>query len=95
LRSCVKLGGGAGVLSIACLIILLLSLDVFSTLKHIRLGFSHPLVLGVLHYIYSQPLDLMGIHIFCCVHHEKRMALHDVVRGAFVTIAENAIFHVF
>jgi hypothetical protein len=71
-----------------------LTLDVFFTLLHIRLGLSHPLVLGVSHCICSQPLDLIGIHILCCIHGEKRMALHDVVHGAFVTIVKNARFHV-
>ncbi len=84
-----------GALLIARLIILSFSFKCFLHPVHIRLGLSHPLVLEVLHYIYSQPLDLMGIHIFCCVHREKRMALHDVVRGVFVTIAKDARFHVF
>ncbi len=34
--------------------------NVFSTTLHIRLGLSHPLILGVSHCIYNQPLDFMG-----------------------------------
>jgi len=36
----------------------------------------------------------MGIHIFGCAHGEERMALHDVVRGVFATIAKDVKFHV-
>jgi hypothetical protein len=64
LRSCV------GIWLLACLIILFfhLALNVFSTTLCTRLGFSHPLVLGVSHWICNQPLDPMGIHLLCCVH---------------------------
>ncbi len=36
----------------------------FSTALHTKLNLSHPLVLGVSHYICNQPLDPMGIHFF-------------------------------
>jgi hypothetical protein len=36
----------------------------FSTTLHTKLNLSHPLVLGVSHYICNQPLDPMGIHFF-------------------------------
>ncbi len=45
-----------------------LYLYVFSTTLHTRLGFSHPLILGVSHWICNQPLETMGIHLLCCVH---------------------------
>jgi hypothetical protein len=45
-----------------------LDLYVFSTTLRTRLGFSHPLILGVSHWICNQPLDPMGIHLLCCVH---------------------------
>jgi len=65
-------------------------LDVFSTALHIRLGISHPLVLGVSHCIFNQPLNPTRIHLLHCAHGGERMALHD----AFGAIVENARFHV-
>jgi hypothetical protein len=41
-----------------------LASNVFSTALHTKLNLSHPLVLGVSHYICNQPLDPMGIHFF-------------------------------
>jgi hypothetical protein len=65
-------------------------LDVFSIALRIRLGLSHPLVLGVSHCIFSQPLNPTRIHHFCCAHGGEGTALHDV----FATIVKNARFHV-
>jgi hypothetical protein len=59
-----------------------------------RLGLSHPLVLGVSHYICSQPLDLMGIHHFHCADGGEKMASHDAVQIVFVTIVWDTWFHV-
>jgi hypothetical protein len=70
-----------------------LPLDVFPTPLCIRLGLSHPLVLGVSHYIYSQHLDPMGIHLFYCMHGGENMALHDV-QNAFTAIVRDAKFNV-
>jgi hypothetical protein len=36
----------------------------------------------------------MGIHLFRCTHGGERIALHDVVRDAFASIAKKARFHV-
>jgi len=65
-------------------------LDVFSITLRIRLGLSHPLVVGVSHCIFSQPLNPTRIHLLRCAHDGERMALHD----AFGTIVKNAKFHV-
>ncbi len=65
-------------------------LDVFSTTLRIRLGLSHPLVVGVSHCIFSQPLNPTRIHLLRCAHSGERMALHD----AFGTIVKIAKFHV-
>ncbi len=64
--------------SCRCLVISLL-LDVFSMPLCTRLGFSHPLILGVSHCICNYPMDLMGIHFLCCAHGAKKITLHDVV----------------
>jgi hypothetical protein len=71
-----------------------LALDVFPTSLHTRLGFSHPLVLGVSHCICSQLLDPKGIHFFCYVHGGEKIALHDIVLDAFMVIAKDVGFHV-
>jgi len=56
-----------------------LTLDVFSIALPIKLGLSHPLVLEVSHYIYNQPLHLIGINLFYCIHVGARMVLHNIV----------------
>jgi hypothetical protein len=71
-----------------------LILNVFFIALCIRLVFSHLLVLGVSHYICSQLLDPMGIHLLHYVHGGERMASHVVVRNAFITIVKDARFHV-
>jgi len=92
LKSCVKLN--ADVCLLAHLIILFFHLPYFfSTTLHTRLGFSHHLVLGVSHYICNQPLDFMGIYLFCWTHGGERMILHDVMWNAFVVIATNVGLH--
>lgn len=53
--------------------------NVSSTALHVRLNLSLLLVLGVSHYVCSQLLDLIWIHLFRCVHGGGRMTLHDVV----------------
>jgi hypothetical protein len=84
---------GVGICDIIVIFLHLVS-DVFFITLCIRLVYSHPLALGVSHYICSQPLDLMGIHLFHCTHGGERMALRDVVRDASTTIAKYAKFHV-
>jgi hypothetical protein len=95
-RSCLKLcaGPSAGTWLLVRWIIPFfhLLLYVFSIALRTRLGFSRPLVLGVLHCICSQPLDPMKIHLFHCAHHGERMASHDVVRVFFATIVKDARF---
>jgi hypothetical protein len=67
--------------------------DFFTTLC-IKLGVSHPLILGVSHCICSQPLDVMGIHLFHYTHGADKMVLHDVVRDVFMAIGKSARFDV-
>jgi hypothetical protein len=61
---------------------------------HTRLGLFHPLVLRVSHYICSQLLNPMGIHIFRCTHGGESMALHVVVRDVFMVIAKDGGFQI-
>jgi hypothetical protein len=68
--------------------------NVFSTALHIRLNFSHPLILRVSHCICSQHLDPMGIHLLHCIYGEERMASHDVVWDVFAIIMKDVRFHV-
>jgi hypothetical protein len=46
---------------------------VFSTMLRTQLGLSHPLALGLSHYIRGQPLGLIGIHPLCCAHGQLPM----------------------
>ncbi len=94
LRLCV--GPSEGIQLLAYLIIPFfhLPLNVLSTTLPTWLGLSHPLVLGVSHYICNQPLDPLGIHLLCCTHGGEKMAFHDVVRNVFMVIVKDAGFHV-
>ncbi len=94
LKSCARLDVGAWLLARSIIHFFHLLSNIFFTTLCTRLGLSHPLVLGVSHYICSQPLDPMGIHLFRCAHGEEKMASHDVVQIVFVTIVKIAGFHV-
>jgi hypothetical protein len=61
---------------------------------HTKLGFLHPLALGLSHYIYGQPLDPMGIHFFHCIHGWERTVSHDAMWDAFAFIMKDVCFHV-
>jgi hypothetical protein len=97
-RTCLKLCAGqnakAWLLTYPIIFFFPLLSNVFSTTLHIRLSISHPLVLGVSHYICSQPLDPMGIHLLPCVHGGERTTLHYVGRDVFVAIMKDVKFHV-
>jgi hypothetical protein len=78
-----------------CLVVNLLShqffclvSNVFSTALHTKLSLFHPLIFKVSHYICNQPLDLMGIHLFCYTHGGERTTSHDVVWNVFVANAK-------
>jgi hypothetical protein len=53
-----------------------LALDVVSPIVHTRLGLPHSLALGLSNCICGQPLDPMGIHLFCCTHGKERTTSH-------------------
>jgi hypothetical protein len=59
-------GLGANISLLTCTIIIFFHLasNVLSTTLHTKLGISHPLVLGVWHYICRRHLDPMEIHLF-------------------------------
>ncbi len=59
-----------------------------------KLGLPHPLALKLSHYICGQPLDSMGIHLFCCFHGKERVASHDAMWDAFASIVRDVGFHV-
>ncbi len=58
-----------------------------------KLGVPHLLIFGLSHYIYGQPLDLMGIHLFCFAHGGEKMTSHNVIWDAFVSITKDVGFH--
>ncbi len=69
-----------------------LLLNVLFTVMRIKFSFSHLLFVEVLHYICSQPLDPMGIHLFRCMHGGEKITLHDVVRNTFMIVARDVGF---
>ncbi len=42
----------------------------------------------------TYPINPMGIYFLCCVHDNKRIGTHDVVRNTFATIVWDVSFHV-
>jgi len=42
----------------------------------------------------TYPINPMGIYFLCCVHDNKRIGTHDVVRNTFATIVWDVGFHV-
>jgi hypothetical protein len=58
-----------------------------------KLGLPHLLTFGLSHYIYGQPLDLMGIHLFCCAHGGEKKKSHNVISDAFASITRDVGFH--
>jgi hypothetical protein len=58
-----------------------------------KLGLPHVLPFGLSHYIYSQHLDPMGIHLFCCDNGGEKITSHNVVWDAFAFITKNIGFH--
>ncbi len=67
--------------------------NIFSLTLHNRLG-SHPMVCCFSWCICSQPIDLLRIHIFCCIHEAKLTTTHDVVQDFFTSIVRDVEFHV-
>jgi hypothetical protein len=94
LRSCAGPCAGAWLLNHPINLFFRLLLNVFFTVVRTKLGFSHLLVLEVLHYICSQPLDPIGIHLFRCAHGGERTTLHNVVQDTFMIVATDVRFHV-
>jgi hypothetical protein len=41
-----------------------------------------------------QPLDPMGIHLFCCAHGGKNIVSHDIVHDAFAFITRDIRLHI-
>ncbi len=59
-----------------------------------KLGLSHPLVLGLTHYICGHPLNPMGIHLLHCTHGGEKTTSHNVIRDAFMSIVRDVRFHI-
>jgi len=68
--------------------------NIFPSMLDIKLGLPHPLVLGPTHCIFSQLLNPMGIHFFCCAHGGEKITSYDVIRDVFASIVKNVGFHV-
>ncbi len=94
MKSCVRLNVNTWLFAHLIILFFRLLPNVFSTALHTKLDLFHPLIFGVSHCIYSQPLDLMEIHLLCCTHGEERTILHDIVWDVFIAIARYTWFHV-
>jgi len=54
---------------------------------------AHPFIVGIFRCVCTHSTDLMGIHLLCCAHANKRIWTHDVVHDTFVAIAQDVGFH--
>lgn len=51
-----------------------------------------PLIFEMSHCICNQPLDFMGIHLFCYIHGGEITILHNVVQDVFTIMLRDARF---
>jgi hypothetical protein len=79
MKSCLRLNVNTWLFAHLIILFFRLLPNVFSTALHTKLDLFHPLIFGMSHCIYSQPLDLMEIHLLCYTHGEERTILHDIV----------------
>jgi len=71
-----------------------LALNIFFFEMRTKLGLPHLLALRLSNDICGQPLNSMGIHLFCCIHGKERMTSHDAMWDAFASIMRDVGFHV-
>jgi hypothetical protein len=67
---------------------------VFSIVLWIQPGVPHPSITNILWCVCTHPIDLMGMHVLCCVHGNERITTHGIVHNTFATIAQDVGFHV-
>jgi hypothetical protein len=89
-------GPGAGIWFIIQLVFLAFQLFslVSSTTLHMQLGLPHSSITNILWCVCTHPIDLMGIHLLCCVHGNEHIRTHDAICNTLTTIAQDTGFHV-
>ncbi len=71
-----------------------LSSPIFFIVLRMWLGLSHSSIVGLPWCVCTHLIHLSGIHLLCCAHSNERTWTPDVVHDTFVTIVQNANFHV-
>ncbi len=92
--SCFGLGVGAWVTIKPIFLGFWLASLVFFVMFRIQLEMPHPLIVSILWCVCTHPIDPIGIHLLHCAHDNERTWTHDAVHDTFVTIAQDASFHV-
>ncbi len=64
----------------------------FSIAFCMRLWLPHPSITCIPWCVCAHPIDLMGIHLLCCVHDNECTGTHDAIHNTFVTIGQNVSF---
>jgi hypothetical protein len=65
----------------------------FSTTLWMWLGLPHLSIASLPQCVCTYPINLMGIHLFCCAHGNKRSSTHDAIHETFAAIVWNVSFH--
>jgi hypothetical protein len=53
----------------------------------------HPLITCIFQFVYTHPIDLMGIHLLHCVHGNECTWTPDALCDTFIAIAQDVGFH--
>ncbi len=68
--------------------------DIFCSSLRTRLSLPHPTTCGLFRCICNHAINLIGIHIFCCVNGGEHTTTHDVIQDFFASIAKDVGLHV-
>jgi hypothetical protein len=94
LKSCV--GPSLGAWHFVHLIILFfrMAFNILSLTLHIKLGLLHHIIHGFSWCICGQAIDVIWMHLLCCIHGGNHTGTHDVVWDSFASIVRDVRFHV-
>jgi len=60
-----------------------------------RLALPHVLAFRLIHCLFGQPLDLVGIHFLSCSYGEELIGrFHNAIEDDFVSIVKDSRFHI-
>jgi hypothetical protein len=93
LKFCIRLGVRAWLSVCPIILFIHLASNIFSSVVQCAPSWASPIYWPLACHIYGQPLDLMGIHLFCYIHGGEKKTSHNVIWDAFVSITKDVGFH--